>query len=148
MIIKKFEHKDRSAIFNMMRRFYDSPALIHHSSDEILNRDIDDCLDERNILVEGFTFWENDSIIGYTICSRNYTTEYGGICIWVEDLFFEEEYCNKGLSKEFFEFLEKTYPEAVRFKLEVETENQRAIKAYEKNGYKDFGYILMTKEMI
>lgn len=56
MRIKNFNENDRNKIFDMMRRFYDSPALIHHSSDEILNRDIDDCLDEKTFLLKDLPF--------------------------------------------------------------------------------------------
>lgn len=147
MDILRFTENDRTSIYNMMRVFYDSPALIHHSSDRVLNKDIDDCLDQSNPFIEGFIFKEDNQVIGYSMVSRNYTTEYGGICIWIEDLYLEEPYRNGGRSLEFFSFLEKQYPEAVRYKLEVEADNERAIAAYRKNGYKISDYHLMTKEM-
>ena len=147
MNIIKFAKDDKPTIFNMMRVFYDSPALIHHSSDRVLNKDIEDCLDENNPFIEGYIFKEDEHIIGYSMVSRNYTTEYGGICVWIEDLYLEEAYRNSGRSLEFFSFLEKQYPDAVRFKLEVETDNERAIAAYKKNGYAISDYHLMTKEM-
>ena len=80
--------------------------------------------------------------------SRNYTTEYGGVCIWIEDLYLEEGYRGGGRSVEFFEFVKKNYPEAVRLKLEVEEENERAIAAYKKNGFYKSEYYLMMIELI
>lgn len=147
MNIRSFCESDKSIIFNMMRVFYDSPALIHHSSDRVLLKDIEDCLDQNNPYIEGYMFEEDHKNIGYAMVSRNYTTEYGGICIWVEDLYLEEEYRNGGRSLQFFSFLEEQYPEAVRYKLEVETDNERAIAAYRKNGYAISEYHLMTKEI-
>ena len=60
---------------------------------------------------------------------------------------FKREYRKNGRSTEFFAFLEKEYKGAVRFKLEVEEENEAAVAAYIKNGYSISGYKVMTKEM-
>lgn len=129
----------------MMRGFYDSPAVIHTPSDEVLRRDIRACLSDMPLL-EGFIFEDEGEIAGYAMASKNYTTEYGGLCIWVEDLFLKEGYRSGGFSTRFFEFLENHYPDAIRFKLEVEPENERAVAAYRKNGYRVSAYYLMTKE--
>lgn len=147
MVIRKMQPSDESEIFDMMRIFYDSPALIHKSSDRVLRRDIRDCLDEDNPFVEAFVFEENGQKTGYSMVSKNYTTEYGGLCLWIEDLYFVKEHRHRGHSGEFFSYLERTYPDAVRFKLEVEKENERAVAAYKKNGYNVSEYFLMTKEI-
>ena len=36
--------------------------------------------------------------------------------------------------------------EAVRFRLEVEEENERAVKAYKKAGFEKLGYVQMAKD--
>jgi GNAT superfamily N-acetyltransferase len=146
MDIKKMTESDRRRVYEMMRVFYDSPALIHKSSDAVLKRDIEACL-SGNIFVQGYVFRENEEIIGYSMISKSFTTEYGGICVWIEDLYFEEKWRNRGFGSQFFEFLERQYPEAVRFKLEVEKENEAAVATYKKNGYAISDYFLMTKEI-
>jgi GNAT superfamily N-acetyltransferase len=146
MDIKKMTESDRRRVYEMMRVFYDSPALIHKSSDAVLKRDIEACLSD-SPFVEGYVFTEKETIIGYSMVSKSYTTEYGGLCVWIEDLYFEEGWRNRGLGSQFFEFLESQYPEAVRFKLEVEKENEAAVATYKKNGYAISDYFLMTKEI-
>ncbi len=146
MKIRVMTREDAPAVFEMMREFYDSAAVIHTSSDEVLRRDIEACVSDLP-LIEGFVFEENGKITGYAMASQNYTTEYGGICIWVEDIFLKEGHRGGGFSTQLFAFLEQRYPQAVRFKLEVEAENERAIAAYRKNGYQISEYYLMTKEM-
>ena len=42
--IRNLEVRDREEVFKMMRVFYDSEAVLHTASDEILYKDIDDCL--------------------------------------------------------------------------------------------------------
>jgi GNAT superfamily N-acetyltransferase len=146
MNIRKMTDGDRERVFGMMRVFYDSPALIHKSSDAVLIRDIDACLSD-SPFVEGYVFIENGETIGYSMVSKSYTTEYGGLCVWIEDLYLGEGYRNKGFGSQFFGFLEQQYPEAVRFKLEVEKENEAAVATYKKNGYAVSDYFLMTKEI-
>ena len=52
-----------------------------------------------------------------------------------------------GFASGLFEYLEGRYPDAVRFKLEVEKENVGAIETYLKSGYRASPYFEMTKEM-
>lgn len=146
MDIRVMTQDDADAVFEMMREFYDSAAVLHTSSDAVLRRDIEACVSDMP-LIEGFVFEEDGEITGYAMASQNYTTEYGGICIWVEDIFLKKGHRGGGFSTQLFRFLEKRYPKAVRFKLEVEAENERAIAAYKKNGYSISEYYLMTKEM-
>ncbi len=146
MIIRKMTQEDAGEVFEMMRVFYDSPAVFHTSSDGVLKRDIADCIGD-NPFVEGFVFEEEGELLGYAMTAPSYTTEYGGPCIWLEDLYIKPEHRHLGLASQFFNYMEKEYPKAVRFKLEVEQENEHAIAAYKKNGYGISPYFEMTKEM-
>jgi GNAT superfamily N-acetyltransferase len=137
---------DTQEVFAMMRVFYDSPALIHKSSDAVLRRDIEACLSD-SPFVEAYIFEADNETIGYSMVSKSYTTEYGGLCVWIEDLYLKEAYRGRGFGTQFFAFLELRYPEAVRFKLEVEQENETAVATYRKNGYAISEYFLMTKEI-
>lgn len=147
MFIRKMENRDTEEVFGMMRQFYDSPAVFHTSSDAVLRKDIEDCISDMP-LVEGFVFEEDEKLLGYAMTALNYTTEYGGISVWIEDIYLKPEARGKGIATDFFAFIEKQYPQAVRFKLEVEQENEVAIAAYRRNGYSISPYFEMTKEMI
>lgn len=146
IIIRPMKSSDKKEVFQMMRVFYDSPAVEHKAPDEILRKDIDDCISNLPY-IEGFIIEKSENIAGYFMTAMSYTTEYGGICVWLEDLYIKPEYRNSGISGKVFEFIENYYPNAVRFKLEVETENQIAINAYKKRGYKISPYSEMTKEI-
>ena len=147
MFIRKMENRDAEEVFGMMRQFYDSPAVFHTSSDAVLRKDIEDCISDMP-LVEGFVFEEDEKLLGYAMTALNYTTEYGGISVWIEDIYLKPEARGKGIATDFFAFIEKQYPQAVRFKLEVEQENEVAIAAYRRNGYSISPYFEMNKEMI
>lgn len=143
MIIRMMQPADRSEILAMMREFYDSPALLQQVSDEILVRNVDACLSE-SPYVEGYVFAEGQTILGYGIPAKSFSTEAGGICIWIEDLYLKEEYRHLGIGSAFFDFVRSTYTSAARLRLEVEADNTRAIAAYRKNGYNVLPYMQMV----
>ncbi len=145
--IRPMAERDRGEVLRMMRTFYDSPAVLHTSSNAVLEKDFEDCVGDCPFL-QGFILEVNGETAGYAMAAVSYTTEYGGICIWLEDLYIRPEFQHKGLAGEFFRFLEIQFPHAVRFKLEVEPENETAVSCYRKNGYDISQYFLMTKETV
>lgn len=136
------DRSSSSEVYAMMRVFYDSPAVLHTSSDRVLKNDIEACIGDCPYL-DGYVFVVDGQIAGYSMVSKSFTTEYGGICAWIEDLYVKEEYRRRGISKQFFEKLPSMYPEIVRFKLEVEPENERAIETYKNCGYSKLHYDIM-----
>lgn len=146
-IIRKIEKKDTENVFKMMREFYNSPAVITKSSDEILKKDIADCISDMPF-IEGYVFEENNTIIGYSMIAKSYSTEFGGICIWIEDIYIMPEHRGNGIATRFFKYIEKIYCNiAVRYRLEAEKENKNAVLLYKKNGFSVLPYIQMTKEI-
>lgn len=145
--IKKMEQKDTNEVFEMMRDFYDSPAILHDVSEEVLRRDIDACTSD-NPYMEGLVFRAHGGIAGYAMLAKSFSTEFGGICIWIEDLYMKPEYRGGGIGTQFFGYLEKTYQgKAVLLKLEVERGNTWAIEVYKKCGYRELPYMEMIKEL-
>lgn len=145
---RKIEEKDRSKLLSMMRIFYDSPAVFVKSSDKVLNKDIDDCIDSNFNLLDGYVIVDSDNIVGYFMVSLCYTTEYGGLVLYIEDIFIDANYRGMGICAKVFEFLKSNYPNVIRFKLEVEKENENAIRAYNKAGFNMSPYFEMTKELL
>lgn len=145
--IRHMEADDREEVLGMMRVFYDSPAVIHKSSDEVLNRDFDDCIGDMPLL-RGFIMEFDGAVAGYAMVSLGYTTEYGGVCVWLEDLYIKPEYRRFGIASELIAYIEKEFPNAVRFKLEVEQENEPAYACYFSKGFRMSDYGLMTKENV
>ena len=147
MEIRDMRPEDEAEVLGMMRVFYDSPAVLTKSGDEVLRRDFLDCVGDCP-LIEGLMLEEGGQAIGYCMLAKCYATEFGGLCIWVEDLYFKPGFRGGGRAAEVFRFIEKRHEgRAVRYKLEVEKENEYAIRAYEKQGYAFSPYFVMTKEM-
>lgn len=145
--IKRMEQKDTNEVFEMMRDFYDSPAILHDVSEEVLRRNIDACISD-NPFMEGLVFRAHGGIAGYAMLAKSFSTEFGGTCIWIEDLYMKPEYRGGGIGTQFFGYLEKTYQgKAVLLKLEVERGNTWAIEVYKKCGYQELPYMEMIKEL-
>lgn len=83
---------------------------------------------------------------GYAVLSKMWAVEAGGLCVWIEDLYIREPYRGQHLGSAFFDFLREKYPEARRFRLEVEADNLPAVALYKKYGFGFLPYQQMIRD--
>ena len=143
--IRKFINSDKSEIISMMRNFYSSEAVFTNGSEEIFERDFENCLGE-NPYLEGYVFSQENNILGYAMIAKSFSTEFGKACIWLEDLYLKSEYRGQGVIPKFIEFVENKYKNCI-LRLEVELENTHAVHVYEKSGFSRLPYLEMKKEL-
>ena len=134
---------DKPKIIEMMRVFYASPAVLSNGSEEIFATDVDACVGDCPFL-EGYVFEENGETVGYSMLAKSFSTEFGKKCIWIEDIYVKDEWRGRGIGSAFFEFIYEKY-DGCLFRLEVEEENERARRVYEKNGFEVLPYMEMKK---
>lgn len=146
MFLRPIQEQDRAEVLEMMTEFYSTPALLSPAPREILNKDIDDCLSDLPF-VDGHVIALDGNIAGYTMVSKGYSTERGGISIMIEDLYIKQEYRGNGLGGKVLSELEEIYKTAVRMRLEVSPSNDGAARLYGKVGYERLPYIQMVKEL-
>lgn len=142
--IRSMMPQDKSCVLEMMRVFYASPAVLSNGSEEIFLKDIEACL-ENSPYLTGYVFEDSREIQGYAMIAKSFSTEYGKPCVWIEDLYIKEAFRGAGIGKQFFAFLDETYPDCL-FRLEVEEENERAIGLYKACGFCLLPYMEMKKE--
>lgn len=142
-IIRVMTEKDKTEILEMMRVFYTSPAVFTNGSEEVFLSDIENCIND-NPYLEGYIIEDSNGIQGYAMIAKSFSTEFGKPCIWIEDLYIKEEYRGLGLGNMLMEFITKKYTDCI-FRLEVEEENERAVKLYEKCGFTVLPYMEMKK---
>ena len=142
-IIRKIKREDKNEVINMMRTFYATPFVSTNGSEEIFDANLEACINESPYL-EGYVFEKGAELLGYGMLAKSFSTEFGKLCIWVEDLYVKDKYRGKGIGSSFFEFIENLYPHHL-FRLEVEAENERALKVYKKMGYDFLPYLEMKK---
>ena len=141
--IRPMMPQDKSDIFEMMRIFYASDAVFTNGSEEIFLSDIENCVND-NPFLEGYVLESETGIQGYAMIAKSFSTEFGKPCIWIEDLYLKDAYRGMGIGKMFFNFITAKYPDSI-FRLEVEAENHRAMKLYQKCGFAPLPYVEMKK---
>ena len=143
--IRKMTTNDKSCVFQMMKDFYSSQAVFTNGSDEIFLNDIENCINY-NPFLEGYVFFDLDTkeMQGYAMIAKSFSTEFGKPCIWIEDLYVKSAYRGKGIGNIFMDFITHQYTDCI-FRLEVEEENDIAIKLYKKFGFTVLPYTEMKK---
>ena len=141
--IRPMDIADKSAVKEMMRIFYASPAVLSNGSEEIFSNDIENCVNG-NPYLEGYILEDAGDIQGYAMVAKSFSTEFGKPCIWIEDLYLKDAYRGLGIGKLFFDFITEKYKNCV-FRLEVEEENERAVRLYQTCGFTVLPYMEMKK---
>lgn len=141
--IRVMTKKDKSDVLEMMRVFYASPAVFTNGSEEVFLSDIENCIND-NPYLEGYVIEDLNGIQGYAMIAKSFSTEFGKPCIWIEDLYIKEDCRGLGLGNMLMEFITQKYTDCI-FRLEVEEENERAVKLYKKCGFTVLPYMEMKK---
>lgn len=146
MTIRKMLPNDKPVFIEMMQEFYSSDAVLHELPLSTIKRCFEDASGSCPYIV-GYIFESGSDILGFALVSKGYSTESGGICIQIEDLFIRPGFRGSGAGREFLQYIENTYKEnARRLRLEVEPKNTKAISLYKRMGFKELPYFQMIKD--
>ena len=137
--IRKIQRDDGEIVIDMMRKFYTSAAVATNGSEEIFAANVENIL-SGSPYVAGFTFVIDGKTIGYGITAHSYATEFGGECIWIEDIYIEPEYRGRGVGTKFIRYVKELYPDKI-FRLESEKDNDAALNLYKRLGFKELPYL-------
>ena len=80
--------------------------------------------------------------------AMSYSTDAGGRCAWIEDIYVEPDFRGKGYGTDFLQFVAESYGSKVaRLRLEAEPENGKAISVYKNAGYEVLGYTQLIRDL-
>ena len=114
MTIRKLLYEDRKTFLEMMQEFYNSNAVLHTLPLTVMERCFNDATGSCPF-IEGYIFTSKEGVnFGFALVSKGYSTEAGGICIQIEDLFIRPEFRGCGAGKSFLQYLENTYKNSAR----------------------------------
>ena len=146
MNIRKLQSSDFDRVLAMMEVFYASDALLIHPETAVLRKTLTDAI-QGSPYLEAFGFEEEGVLVGYGMVAMSYSTEAGGLCAWIEDIYIESEHRGKGYGSSFLDFVWERYRSRVaRIRLEAEPENARAMAVYRKAGFEILGYTQLVRE--
>ena len=142
-MIRPMEAADKDTVLEMMQIFYASPAVLSNGSEEIFRSDVEECLGDSPYL-EGYIFEADGEIQGYAMAAKSFSTEFGKRCVWIEDLYVKPECRGLGLGGALLAYLTEKYPDCI-LRLEVEEENEGAMRLYQRSGFRVIPYTEMIK---
>lgn len=139
MSVRPLAAEDFEQVLGMMKVFYASDALLIHPEEAVLRRTLQDAIGE-NPYVEGFALEEEGTLAGYGMVAKSYSTEAGGECVWIEDIYILPQFRGKGIGTGFLQFVQAYFSGAARIRLEAEPENEKALAVYRAAGFTELGY--------
>lgn len=138
--IRPVARGDREIYLKMAKEFYSTDAVLIHVGEENFLSTFEELLrSDRYALCYIFELY--GKIAGYSLLAKTYSQEAGGQVLWIEEIYVLPEYRGRGIGKAFFDFILKNKPDEVkRIRLEVERENEGAVRLYRSFGFDFLGY--------
>lgn len=133
---RPMQAQEQALVASLMKALYDEVPEGHPLPEAHISRTFEQLAahpDHGTILVFE---WEGQ-IAGYAVLINFWSNEYGGIVLSIDELYIAAEFRGKGIGTHFIQFLHNTrFHNAVALELEVIPYNTRALKLYEKLGFK------------
>ncbi len=144
LIFKTAAIDDIPLILDMMQQFYQIDN--YNFNKEKTNENIIDFIEKPDY----GNIWlikKEEIVIGYLIMSIIFSFEFKGKNAFIDELYIDKQYQNLGAGSKAIEFaIAEAEKQGIRaLHLEVEKHNMKAIKVYEKNGFKKHNRFMMTK---
>lgn len=140
---------DKKAWMRLVDDFYNSDAVWHPIPQSYREATFAEIL-ARDTYLEGYLMEQAGESVGFALIAKSFSQEGGGLCLWLEELYFTPENRGKGYGSEFFAFLENRAQtlKAARLRLEVEPDNLRAQELYRRKGFDKMPYGEMVRELL
>lgn len=133
------KESDRADYIKMGMEFYSGPAVLHSIPEKYFEDTFDELIASDRYL-EGYILEADGEIAGYSMVTKTFATEAGGLTLWLDELYVRPGFQGKGLGSQLIEML-KSRTDAKRIRLETEEENLGAQRLYERYGFKPLEYI-------
>ena len=141
--IRQLEARDKEVYFSLASAFYKSDAVIHPVPVKNIEATFNEMIRSRDY-IDCYLGFEEEKAVGFFLIAKTFSQEAGGMVIWVEEIYIYEQFRGKGYGSELMKFIESKFP-APRYRLEIEPDNDKARKLYNKLGYKFLPYEQMLK---
>ncbi|MBQ3417022.1 MAG: GNAT family N-acetyltransferase [Ruminococcus sp.] len=141
-MFREIRESDRELYYRYADIFYHTDAVNAPVPSENYEATFNECLRSDAYLKCYFFEWEGVPC-GFSLLSKTFSQEAGGVSVTIEEIYIDEEYRGRGLATEFFRYL-KSIPEIMRLRIEVEDDNTGAKRLYERMGFEELPYLQMV----
>lgn len=126
---------DYSELRGMIHELYREDPSTKRISDKKISQTVRELRDkpQRGKIV---VFEEEKAIVGYSILVPYWSNEYGGTILHIDELYVKPEHRVRGVATRFLKQLVRTKHDIVALQLEVTASNARAMKYYQKLGFR------------
>ena len=114
-MIRRYEASDRRTVTEMLDEFYHSPAVLHPIPRAHFEKTLNEA-EAGNPCVRLYLIENGGQTAGYALLALTFSNEAGGDVVWLDEIYIRPEFQGKGLGNEFFDFLEKEFASAARFR--------------------------------
>lgn len=143
--IKRFDVLDASILEEMMINFYTGPAVLHKIDKKNIQNTIA-ILSQGSPFTEAFIIKWQEEIAGYILLSFTYSNESGGQVVWIEEIYIDEKFRGKQLSKALLSHILNEYHSASRFRMDVVADNDVSMNLFTSFGFEKLDYIQYIKD--
>lgn len=144
MEIREILPWDEQHFYRMVNDFYDMPAVDHKIPKSHAERTFKLLMSSTPYARCFVAVDKNDIPKAYCLCSITWSNEAGGLCVWLDELMVDEELRGQGVGQMLIATVGEAYPNAARFRLEVTSNNSRAVSLYETLGFEPLEYNQMV----
>lgn len=134
---------DEAVYCQLAHEFYQSDAVAHPIPDSYIRQTFQAIL-SGSPYAAAYLMEDGGQTAGYALLAFTWSQEGGGPAVWIEEIYILPAFRGRGLGQAFFEALRRLYPEAARFRLEVEADNLRAKALYRRMGFDSLEYQQMV----
>ncbi len=145
-MITQLTKEYKEEYLELVNEFYHSEAVLHPVPFQYMEATYQEAVN--NSPYVGCYLYLVDQIpVGYMLLSYSFSAEAGGKVVWLEELYIKKQYRGQGIGHQFLKYLnDEVVKDKARVRLEVEPDNERALKLYKSQGFEILPYLQMIKD--